>query len=390
MGNNIDKFEYMEKALASRDASGQRRRLRTIRPMAGPMVDVDGKSLVNFCSNDYLGLTQHPLLKERSAAFASRYGAGAAASRLISGNLGCFEKTEQKLARLKGTETALIFNAGYQANVSLLPTLADRQSLILSDTLNHSSLIMGSRLARCQVLRFRHNDMAHLKQLLEEHHTKDYSRIFIVTESVFSMDGDRCDVGTLVSLAKEYHAILYLDEAHATGVLGKSGMGLSCGHPVDIVMGTFSKGCGGFGAYIACTQRVKDYVLNYCTGLIYSTGLPPGVIGAIDAALDLIPGMDAERQRIDELTLYLRSSLQSLGWDTGLSTTQIVPVLVGDAGETVKLSHWLEEKGILATAIRPPTVPKGESRIRLTITALHDKSHIMQLMDAFQTWGKAR
>lgn len=386
----MDKFEFMKTALAARDASGQRRRLRTVTPLSGPLVKVGGRTLVNFCSNDYLGLAQHPLLNERATAFADRYGAGATASRLICGNMGYFDETEQKLANLKGTETALIFNAGYQTNVSLLPTLTDRHSLILSDTLNHSSLIMGARLSRCQVLQFQHNDMDHLKRLLDENHAKGFSRIYLVTESVFSMDGDQSDVATLVSLANNYNAILYLDEAHATAVMGKNGMGLSCGHAVDIVMGTFSKGCGSFGAYVACSQRARDYILNYCTGLMYSTGLPPGVIGAVDAALDLVPGMETERQQIRDHATYLRSSLQALGWDTGASSTQIIPVLVGDAAETVKLSRWLEEKGMMATAIRPPTVPKGESRIRLTISALHHRTHIEQLIDAFQSWRNGR
>jgi 8-amino-7-oxononanoate synthase len=382
----MSKFDFMKKALEARDAKGQRRRLRTITPFSGPQVQVDGKKLINFCSNDYLGLSQHPLLRERAEAFMSRYGAGATASRLICGNLGCFDQVERKLADLKGTETALIFNAGYQANVSLIPTLADRHALILSDTLNHSSLIMGTLLSRCRMLRFRHNDMDHLKQLLDENQAKGFSRIFIVTESVFSMDGDQSDIDALVELAKTYNAILYLDEAHATGIFGENGMGLSCGKAVDIVMGTFSKGCGSFGAYIACSQSTRDYILNYCSGLIYSTGLPPGVIGTIDAALDLLPGMEKERQRVSEHADFLRSSLQSLGWDTGASTTQIVPVMVGEEGETLKLSKWLEDKGMMATAIRPPTVPKGESRLRLTVSALHTKAHMIQLIDAFRAW----
>ncbi len=382
----MDKFDFIDQALKERDAKGQRRRLRSVSPVSGPVIQVDGRDLVNFCSNDYLGLAQHPMLRERSAAFMARYGNGATASRLVCGNLFCFEQLEKKLAALKGTETALVLNAGYQANVSLIPTLADRNALILSDALNHNSLIMGTRLARCHTLTFRHNDMDHLGQLLKENHAKGFSRILIVTESVFSMDGDQSDIDALVRLSQSFGALLYLDEAHATGVLGPNGMGLSCGRPVDIVMGTFSKGCGAFGAYVACAYKVRDYLVNCCPGLIYSTGLPPGVLGAIDAALDLVPGMAAERQQLHRHANEIRAQLQSLGWHTGDSSTQIIPLILGGENDTLSLSGWLENEGILATAIRPPTVPNGESRIRLTVSALHTKAHIDYLMGALSSW----
>ena len=197
----MSRFDFIEEALSEREGRGQRRHLRRVLPFSGPVIQLDGKRLINFCSNDYLGLSQHPILRERAEAFMSQYGAGATASRLICGNMGCFDPVERKLAELKGTETALIFNSGFQTNVSLLPTLADRRSLILSDRLNHSSLIMGAMLSRCRVVQFHHNDMNHLRQLLDESQGKNYSRIFIVTESVFSMDGDRSDIAALTELS---------------------------------------------------------------------------------------------------------------------------------------------------------------------------------------------
>lgn len=386
----MNKFEFIDAELKERGEKNRLRRLRTVDPDSGPVVSMDGESRIVFCSNDYLGLSRHPLLAERAAAFSDRFGAGATASRLICGNLPCFDRVEKKLAELKGTETALVFNSGFQANVSLLPALADRKSLILSDRLNHNSLIMGAALSRCRVIRFRHNDMAHLEALLEENRNGGYSRIVIVTESVFSMDGDRSDIDGLVALSRDFDAILMVDEAHATGVLGPHGMGLTCGKGVDIAMGTFSKACGVFGAYIACSEKIREYMINCCSGFIYSTGLPPAVLGAVDAALDLVPEMDAQRAGIHSKADRLRKALCAMGRSTGDSSTQIVPVLVGEEKEAMACSEFLESKGILASAIRPPTVPEGESRIRLSICALHTDAHLKQLIDALLAWENSR
>lgn len=380
------KFDFIDIDLENRKSRNLLRRLRSLSPQAGPVVDLEGAAVLNFCSNDYLGLSQHPLLRERAVEFMERFGAGSTASRLICGNLSCFEPVEEKLAALKGSETALIMNSGYQSNVALLSTLADRDSLIISDAYNHNSLIRGAMLARCRVERFDHNDLTHLKRLLDANR-KTTSRVLIVTESVFSMDGDRCRVDALVELASDFNAVLYVDEAHATGVLGPSGMGLTAGKKVDVVMGTFGKGLGGYGSYVACSKKIRDYLVNRCYGFIYTTGLPPAVIGSIDAALDLVPGMDDQRRRIHENADHLRASLQAMGWDTGKSDTQIVPVLVGNEKDTMALSAHLEKSGVMATGIRPPTVAAGQSRIRLTLTALHTRRHLDQLIEAFKAWG---
>lgn len=384
----MNKFDFMDMELETRAAKNRLRRLRVADPQEGPVMEIDGKRRIVFCSNDYLGLSQHPLLKERAAAYVVRYGAGATASRLINGNLPCFIEVEKKLAALKGTEAALIFNSGWQANVSLLPALTDRKSLIISDRLNHNSLINGCLLARCRVIRFRHNDMDHLEKLLDENRNAGFSRIVIATESVFSMDGDEGDIDRLVALSRAFDAILLVDEAHATGVLGPKGMGLTCGKGVDVAMGTFGKALGSFGAYIACSEKVRAYMINNCAGFFFSTGLPPAVLGAVDAALDLVPRMDEARAGLHGRANRLRESLRALGWSTGPSTTQIVPVLVGSDRDALELSAFLEERGILASAIRPPTVPEGESRIRISLSALHTDDHLDQLIDAFQTWGR--
>lgn len=387
MAPSMPKYAFMEFELEKRAERAQRRHLRPMGPLSPVQIVVDGRPVINFCSNDYLGLSRHPALIERAIAFTRRYGTGAGASRLISGSLDCLHTVEEKLARLKQTESALIFNSGFQANVSLLPALADRHTLILSDRLNHRSIIEGAILARCPALRFQHNDLDHLRTLLLRSHRKPYSRKIIVTESVFSVDGDRSDLDALAALAQEFGALLIVDEAHATGVLGPEGMGLACGKPVDLALSTFGKALGSFGAAVSCAALIREYLINTCAGLIYSTALPPAVIGAIDAALDLVPTMDRERAELERKALTLRRQLQALGFDTGPSSTQIIPVIVGKEQEALALSAWLQSRGILAAAIRPPTVPPGRSRIRIALSAQHTEEHLGQLIEAFSGWA---
>ncbi|MEW6076695.1 MAG: 8-amino-7-oxononanoate synthase [Thermodesulfobacteriota bacterium] len=382
----MDKFDFIDREFQRRQAANQVRRLRRVIPRDNGRIELNGRTLINVSSNDYLGLSRHPLLAERAAAYLEKYGAGATASRLICGNYACVEETEEKLAALKQTPAALIFNAGYQANATLLPALCDRKSLILSDRLNHNSIIAGCHLSRCAVKPFVHNDMDDLERLLAENAASGFSRIVIVTETVFSMDGDTGDIDRLSSLAKRFGAILMVDEAHATGVFGDNGMGLACGAGADLVMGTFGKGCGSFGAYVACSRKMREYLINCCPGFVYSTGLPPAVIGAIDAALDLIPGMAEERRRLLDNAAFLRKRLNGLGLSTGASATQIIPVIMGAENKALSLSAWLEELGFLAVAIRPPSVPADQSRLRISLSAALDRRDVEALAGAIEQW----
>ncbi|MFZ5564028.1 MAG: aminotransferase class I/II-fold pyridoxal phosphate-dependent enzyme [Thermodesulfobacteriota bacterium] len=384
----MNRFDFIEAELERRRADRRLRALRPVVPADGAAVEINGTRLLNVCSNDYLGLSRHPLLAARANEFMERWGAGATASRLICGNLACVEQVERKLARLKQTPAALILNSGYQANATLLPALCDADSLILSDRLNHNSIVMGCRLARCAVRLFDHNDPAHLEKLLIETQNKGYSRRVIVTESVFSMDGDVCDIDALTALAHKHHALLMVDEAHATGVFGEQGMGLTCGKAVDLVMGTFGKGCGGFGAYVACSSAMRDFLINRCAGFVYSTGLPPAVLGAIDAALDLVPAMDDQRRTLLENAAHLRARLAGDGFDTGRSSSQIIPVIAGSEQAVLDLSRFLEDRGFLAVAIRPPSVPQGRSRVRISLSALHTRRDMDRLADAFGAWRR--
>ncbi len=388
MRTNTDRYQFIADELNRRRQQHLLRRLRPVTPLSDVLVQVAGRTMLNFSSNDYLGLSKHPALQERARLFMEKYGAGATASRLICGTFDCVEQVEQKLAELKGTEAALIFNSGFQANLTILPALADKRSLILSDELNHNSLINGARLCRCRVRPYGHNRLDHLKSLLAENCDKDFSRILIITESVFSMDGDCSDIAALSALAEEYGALLIVDDAHATGVCGPRGLGLTQDQGVSLTMGTFSKACGSFGAYITASAAMREYLVNCCPGFIYSTALPPAIIGTIDAALDLIPQLSAERSRLQANADYLRKALQALGYDTGGSTTQIIPVLTYDEQATLALSAWLEENGIMAVAIRPPTVPLGQARIRLSLSASHTREQIENLIELFAAWRK--
>ncbi len=364
------------------DEVSRRRRLRPVRPATAGRVERDGRRLINFSSNDYLGLAGHPALARRAADWAAEWGAGATASRLVCGTFDAHERIETKVAALKQTEAALIFASGFQANSTVLPALLDRrvvgaEPLVFADELIHSSLHHGCRAAGLRPVVFRHNDLGHLDTLLADSAGAPGPR-FVLTESVFSMDGDRADIPALADLADRHDAFLYVDEAHATGVLGPRGAGLASLAPgrVDLVMGTFSKALGGFGAYVACSRPLRDYLVNRCAGFIYSTGLPPAVLGAVDAALDLVPDMEAERRHLAALGQRLRATLRAAGLDTGPSTTQIVPVLIGDEARALAVSEALERDGFLGVAIRPPTVPPGSSRIRFALSAAHSEDDV--------------
>ncbi len=380
LNNSVTRF------LTGLDQAGRRRSLRPMEPMPGGRVRLGGRELINFSSNDYLGLTRHPTVVERASRWAREFGAGSGASQLVTGHLAALETIEAKIARAKGTEAALVLTSGWQCNASALPALLDKnlwgaEPLALSDRLIHASLHAGLRLGDARSLRYRHDDLAHLEELLAANASRPGPRI-IVTESVFSMDGDCTDVAALAALAKRWDAIVYLDEAHATGVLGESGFGLSHGHDIAIAMGTFSKGMGSFGAYLGCSRQVRDYLINTASGLIYATALPPAVLGAMDAALDLVPTLVAERTHLQVMANRLRGALQAEGLDTGSSSTQIVPVILGDEHRTLAVAKALENRGILGIAIRPPTVPKGTSRIRFALSSAHSEADIDRLIQA--------
>lgn len=368
--------------LESRTAEGLRRSLTPVSRDGADTIAVGWRDYVNFSSNDYLGLSMHPALIERAREWAGRYGAGSAASRLVTGNLEPFERIEAKLAALKGSEAALVMASGFQANAAVLQALFERSvlgddPLVFADRLNHASMHFGCQAAGVRQHRYRHCDVGHLETLLSKHADAAAPK-FILTESVFSMDGDIAPMADIAALARTHDAFLVCDDAHATGVLGEGGKGLSAG--ADLVIGTFSKALGSFGAYAACSSILHDYLVNRCTGLIYSTALPPAVLGSMDAALDLLPELEAERDHVAALAGRFRAEAAELGYDTGPSATQIVPLIIGDAREALALSARLADAGFWATAIRPPTVPPGTARLRFAFSAAHTQAQLDALL----------
>jgi len=373
----------IETALCALDQSGRRRRLRSV-ALPGPrLVLADGRQLIDAASNDYLGLAQHPALKSRAREWIDRFGAGARASRLVTGTLEATLELEARLAEFKGAEAALIFNAGFQANAAVLPALFElaggREARVFTDRLNHASLHAGCAAAGVKQIRFQHNDLAQLEELLATHAG---APAFIVTESVFSMDGDRAAAAALAALARRYNAMLYLDEAHATGVLGPQGRGLGYGLENTVIMGTLGKAFGAAGAYIAGSQQLIDYLVNRCAGFIYSTAPAPAALGAVDAALDLMPLLDADRIRLAQRGDVLRTRLAELGIDTLASSTQIVHAVLVSEEADLAAQRGLEAEGVLAVAIRPPTVPAGTSRLRFSLSSAHSDADFTRLLAA--------
>jgi len=379
---------HLEAALERITRAGQRRTLRATTLLPGGRIERAGRTMLDFSSNDYLGLARHPLLVERSAEWAARDGSGSGSSRLVTGTSAAHLALEARIAQFKHCEAALIFASGWQANAAVIPALlaAIPGVAIFTDRLIHASMHAGIAMAGVRQHRFRHNDLDHLETLLAEKAADAPARL-ILTESVFSMDGDRADMGRLADIAERHDAALFVDEAHATGVLGPEGRGLSALVPgkVDLVMGTFSKALGGFGAYVAGSRVLIDYLTNAASGFIFTTAPPPAVLGAVDAALDLLPGMDAERAHLTALGDRLRTGLARLGLDHGASSTQIVPAVIGPEDEAMALSARLEAAGFLASAIRPPTVPAGTSRLRLALRAGHSEADIDALLAAIET-----
>ncbi|APE29332.1 aminotransferase class I/II-fold pyridoxal phosphate-dependent enzyme [Aurantiacibacter gangjinensis] len=366
------------------------RALKVAQLADGGRIMRDGRELLDLSSNDYLGLARHPLLTETAANFAREYGAGSGASRLITGTSAAHETVDARIAAFKGTETALVMASGWQANAGIIPALAKAAptTAIFADELVHNSIHAGCRAARADVHFYAHNDAEDLERLLTTRGAGVDARI-IITESCFSMDGDLADLPALNALADKHGALLYVDEAHATGVLGRGGAGLTADHAgAALVMGTFSKALGGFGAYVACSALLRDYLVNMCPGLIFSTAPPPAVLGAMSAALELVPTMDGERAHLAKLSQRMRDGLQGLGYDTLGSASQIVPLVVGSEKDALALGEHLLEAGIAGLPIRPPTVPKGTSRIRLALRSTLSSEDVDLVLDCVSTWRR--
>jgi 8-amino-7-oxononanoate synthase len=389
-GRDTGRHDWLEE-LAELDARGQRRRLRIATTPPGRLVQLDGRAVLNFSANNYLGLADHPALARAAIEATERAGTGTGASRLVLGTQDLHVALEQALAAWHDQPAALLFNSGYQANVGVLQALAREGDVVFSDALNHASIIDGCRLGRARVVVYPHCDPTALATLLARHPAR---RRIVVTDSVFSMDGDRAPLPAIATLCREHDAVLMVDEAHAAGVLGPAGRGLAAeaGVVPDIHVGTLSKALGSFGAYVAGEQALLELLLHRARSFVFTTALPPGVVAASLAAVHLVQSEQGQRLR-ERLATHIARFRQGLAeralLPEGAGTTPIFPVLVGDERQTMACTQRLLERGIYAQGIRPPTVPRGTSRLRFALMATHEPDDLERALAALDDLVRA-
>jgi len=372
----------IEDRLAEIQGRGLYRRLRVVSGPQGPRVLLDGKPVLLLCSNNYLGLADHPSVRQAAAEAAMRYGAGAGASRLISGNMTIHRRLEDRLREFHGTEASVLLGSGYLANTGVIATLASEGDVVFSDALNHASIVDGCRLAKAETVVYDHSDVEQLEWGLRQAAGRG---ALIVTDGLFSMDGDAARLEEIVELASRYDARVMVDEAHAVGALGPGGRGVVAAagleDEVDVIVGTLGKSLGSYGAYVCCDRQLAKYLVNSARTLIFSTALPPPAVAAAGAALGLLREQPRRVDKLQRNADALRDELELHGL-AATTRTQIVPLLIGDAETAVEASERALEQGVFAQAIRPPTVPEGTSRLRLSVMASHTPS---ELRDAART-----
>ena len=381
----MNNYDWLQTEYATLKESGLLRHLRTLMSAPTGTVNLDGHNVVLLGSNNYLGLSTHPQVIDAAVEATQVFGTGASGSRLISGNSELYTTLETNLAKTKGTEASLVFSSGYAANTGIIPVLAGEGDLIISDALNHASIIDGCRLSRATKKIYRHCDVEHLKAQLGE--SSEFKRRLIVTDTVFSMDGDIAPLRDIFEVATEYDAMLLVDDAHGFGVLGKDGSGTvaHCGlEGQDIIqMGTLSKAIGGLGGYVAGSRLLIDLLINRARGFIFTTGLPPATLAAADAALNVMRSSPDLRKRLLKHAETLKTALTDLGYTLLPSQTQILPVVLGEPKRATDVAEALLAEGVFAPAIRPPAVPSGTSRLRVTVMATHTDGEIQQAIDGF-------
>lgn len=387
MGHSLGFLEEELRAIKEKELF---REFKTTGPHPGEWVVTGENRLLNLCSNNYLGLAGDPRVKRAAAAALATYGFGATASRLVVGNYELYDRLEKEIAEYKGTEAALVFTSGYTANLGVIPALVGRGDVVISDRLNHASIIDGIILSGAERQRYKHRDMDTLEKILGN--SGRCRRKLIVTDTVFSMDGDLAPLREIVELKEKYGAILMVDEAHGGGVFGASGRGLAeaagVSGAVDINMGTFSKAFGGAGAYVAGSKALIEYLRNKCRSLIYTTGLPPAVTGGLLEALKIVRTEPWRRERLLAKAADFRKSLKQAGFDTLASESQIIPIVVGSAGQALEFSRRLGAENLLVTAIRPPTVPAGTARLRVTLMATHRDEDLAMALEKLVETGR--
>jgi 8-amino-7-oxononanoate synthase len=377
-------------ALARLEQESLYRRLRVIDSAHGAEVESGGRRMLMFSSNNYLDLAAHPEVKRAALETIERFGVGAGASRLVAGSLEPLHRLEQSLARLKKVEAALVFGSGYLANMGAITALAGPDDTIFSDELNHASLIDGCRLSKARLGVFRHRDAGHLKALLEE--SDRAGRRLIVTDSVFSMDGDLAPLTEIVELARRFGAAVMIDEAHGVGVFGPGGAGLAAelglSNEIDVQVGTLSKALGAYGAYVAGSRTLINFLINRARSFIYTTGLPPAMAAAASAALEVMKREPERISRLHDNAAYLRAALVAAGFKLAPTTSPMLPVMMGESKTALTMAERLFARGVYVIAIRPPTVPEGCARLRVTPTAGHTRADLDRAIRAFVESGR--
>jgi len=378
----------LEARLAELDGQGLRRRRRVLESAQGTRVTVDGKAYLSFASNDYLGLASHPAIAAAACEAATRYGVGAGASHLLTGHHALHQRLEGELAAFVGRPAALLFATGYMANLGVVTALVGRDGALFADRLNHASLVDAALLSRAEHVRYRHLDLGHLEELLRASRAKNK---LIASDTVFSMDGDLAPVAKLLALAEKYNAWLYLDDAHGFGVLGEGGRGvlhsypaLLTPHPALIYLATLGKAAGVSGAFVAGSETLVEWLVNKARTYIYTTAAPPMLAAAVSASLKLIAGEPWRRQQLQRLMAQLKAGVARLPWPLLPSDSPIQPLLIGGNHEALRLADGLLERGILLPAIRPPTVPEGTARLRISLSAAHTEAELAQLLTALK------
>jgi 8-amino-7-oxononanoate synthase len=378
-------LDWIDGELAALEAKGLRRSLEPIASAQGPVVEIAGRSLVNLCSNDYLGLAGDARLREAAAATARREGAGSGAARLVAGDLPVHGALEARLAGWKGAEAALLFNSGYHANAGVPATLVGRDDAVFSDVLNHASIVDGCLLARAELVRYRHLDVGELADLLARTRAR---RKLVVTDAVFGMDGDAAPLREIAELCDRHGAMLYVDEAHSAGVFGPTGAGLAealgVQDRVDAHMGTLGKALGSFGAYVAGSRRLVDLLVSKARTFVFTTALPPAACGAALAALDLVRAEPERRARVLALAARMKAGLSRMGFDLSAVVAPILPVVLGTEERALAASRALRARGFFVRAIRPPTVPRGTSRLRVALGAAHSEAQVDAFLGALE------
>jgi len=387
---------YLRTVLDDLRERGTYFKLRVLDDEQGPLCHYDGREVINLASNNYLGLCDHPKLREAAIAATNKYGVGSGAVRTIAGTMKIHIELEEKIAAFKGVEACVVFQSGFTANAGTVSSILGKEDFILSDELNHASIIDGARLSRAKVKVFRHKDVAHCEELLKEVQNEPGKKL-VITDGVFSMDGDIGPVAALCDLCDKYGAIMMVDDAHASGVLGRNGRGsvdhFHCTQRVDVQVGTLSKAIGCLGGYVCGSRDLIDFLYHRARPFLFSTSHPPSVAASCMAAFDLLESEPERMERLWSNTKYFQEQLQAAGFDIGgkstpKSETPITPIIIGDGRKTMDYSRALFEKGVMATGIAFPTVPEGKARIRCIMTSEHTRVQIDQALETMTTVAK--